>query len=338
MSAGLYDVGGSSRVMEQLGSKLVEKGHDVTIGALWFRRLPPKGGYNICSIPFSNIIALRRFLDNFDIVHSHHAITNYLALVKRKPFVYHYHGAPNFGRGSLFALSMISSIKMTKHTLDVVVAVSESGAAELKRCFNLDNVSVVYNGVDTQLLKPVLEEKFRKGIPQFLFVGNLYEHKKAEELIFAMKKLVKVYPNAYLQIVGNGQAYRVLKRFVTKLKLENHVELVGRVSETELPYRYASCDAYVTASHWELFGLPLLEAMACGKPVIASSILAHAELIVNSQAGELYPVGDVDTLCKKMILTFEEREKYADNAISFAKEHDWSVVADRISRIYTHML
>ena len=138
--------------------------------------------------------------------------------------------------------------------------------------------------MDTSLFKPGLEEKFRKGKPQFLFVGNLYEHKNVEELILAMKELIKLYPKAYLQIVGYGQSYDFLKRFITKLKLEDHVELVGRVSGDELPYRYASCDAYVTASRWELFGVPLLEAMACGKPVVASSILPHMDLLTKSKA------------------------------------------------------
>ena len=334
MSAGFYDTGGFSTVMEKLAEKLAEKGHEVTVGALLFRRFPSKGAYRVVRIPVGNVLKLRRFLEDFDIIHNHHPVTNFLALVSRKPFVYHYHGAPNFGMGYVFRLSMISSIRLMKHAFDAVIAVSESGAAELKHYFDLGNVHVVYNGVDTSVFKPRLEEKFRKGEPQFLFVGNLYEHKNVEELIVAMKELVKVYPRAYLQIVGYGRMYEALKRSITKLKLEDHVELVGRVNDWELPYYYASCDVYDTASRYEVFTLPPLEAMACGKPVVASSIPPHVELLVKSNAGAIYVAGNIEDLCKKMIETYKESESYRANAVHFAKEHDWFFVANKVLTLY----
>jgi glycosyltransferase involved in cell wall biosynthesis len=337
MCAGFYDVGGFATVMEQLANRLVEKGHAVTIGALWFRRFPPKGAYDVAKIPVSNPLKLRRFLEKFDIIHSHHAITNYLALMCRKPFVYHHHGAPNFGKGYIFRLNMISSIKLMKRAFDAVIAVSESGVAELDHYLGLDNVHLVYNGVNAQLFRLELKEKFRKGKPQFLFVGNLYEHKKVEELLFAMKELIKIYPKAYLQIIGHGQMYGVLERLVNQLKLEDHVELAGRVSGDDLPYHYASCDAYVTASRYEVCPVPLLEAMACGKPVVASSIPPHVELLTMSKAGKIYTIGNVESLCKKMTKTYEEGERYRDCAIHFAKEHSWVSIASKVLRVYTQV-
>lgn len=337
MSAGIYDIGGFSTVIEQLANNITKKGHDVTIGALWFKNFPPSGSYKVNTIPIGNIFKLRKFLSSFDIIHNHHAITNYLPLVCHKPFIYHHHGAPNIGRDYLFRLNMVLSIKLMKNTFDSVIAVSESGFINLKKYFDIDKIHLIYNGVDTSIFMPGLEEKFRKGNPQFLFVGNLYEHKKVEELIFAMNLLVEKYPKSYLQIVGHGKMYWTLKNLITKLKLQNHVELVGRVSAKELPYYYASCDAYVTASRWELFGLPLLETMACGKPFIASSIPPHLELLNKSQAGAVYPIGDLVALCNYMIKIYEEHENYKDNAIHFAIQNDWSIVADQILENYYHL-
>src|SRR3990170_5547062 len=114
MSAGFYDIGGFSTVMEKLADKIVEKGHEVTIGALKFKQFPSKGAYQVAKIPVDNIFKLRHFLEDFDIIHNHHSITNYLAWVSRKPFISHYHGAPNFGRGKLFRFTMFPSIKITK--------------------------------------------------------------------------------------------------------------------------------------------------------------------------------------------------------------------------------
>lgn len=342
MMTGLYGVGGSPAVIGNLAKHLSRKGVKVTIAAFKFKDFVVNEEYYVTRLPINHVLQLRRFLNDFDILHSHQPITNYLALISRIPFIYHYHGAPNLayvkGKRYLYKPSMLFSIKLMKHSFDAVIAVSESGAAELNQYFHLNDVHIIYNGVDTNLFKPGLEERFRKGTPQYLFIGNLYSHKKVEELLLALKELVKAYPKAYLQVVGDGLMYECLKRFVAKLKLEKHVSLVGRVSDRELPYYYASCDVYVTASRWELFGLPLLEAMACGKPVVASSIPPHAELLTKSKAGTTYTEGEIEDLCKKMIETYEGRDRYRSDALHFAKEHDWSAVADRVLKIYAQTL
>ena len=338
MMAGRYVLGGASTVIENLADQLGKKGVEVTIAALSFGRIPPSGTYEVKTLPVYNISKLKRFLDGFDVVHNHHPLTNYLALISRKPFVYHYHGAPDFGKGSLFRFSMLFSIKITKHAFDAVISVSESAAGELKRNFDLNNVNVIYNGVDTDRFKQGLDERHRKGTPQFLFVGNLYEHKKVEELILAMKEVVKGHLKAHLQILGDGETRLILKNLIRDFELQDHVNLVGRVSDFELPYFYSSCDVYVTSSRWELFGLPLLEAMACGKPVVASSIPPHVELLTKSKVGTTYSKGDIEDLCKKIVKTYEEKEKHRRNALHFAKEHDWSLVSDRILKIYDKIL
>jgi len=338
MTAGIYALAGPSIVIENLADQLGKRGVDVTIGALMFKRVPPKGAYDISAIPMSNVLKLKKFLDGFDIVHNHHPIMNYLSLITRKPFVYHYHGAPNFGKGNLFRFSMLSSIKMTGHRFDAVIAVSETGRDELEQYFSLNKVYVIYNGVDTNLFKSELEERFRKGTPQFLFVGNLYAHKMVEELVLAFKKLVKAYPSAHLEIVGGGYTYGKLESLIAELDLFDCVTLVGRVPDFDLPYHYASCDVYVTASRYEVCPLPLLEAMACGKPVVASSILPHIDLLTKSKAGTTYTKGDIGDLCNKMIKTYEESDRYRSDALWFAKEHDWSVVAGRVLKIYTNLV
>jgi len=334
MMAGRYVIGGASTVIENLADQLGKKGADVTIGALTFGRIPAPGAYEVKTLPVYNISKLKRFLNSFDIVHNHHPLTNYLALICSKPFLYHYHGAPDYGKGSLFRFSMLLSIKIMKRSFDEVISVSESGARELKRYFGLNDIDVIYNGVDTERFKPGLDERFRKGTPQFLFVGNLYEHKKVEELILALKEVVKGYPKAHLQIVGGGIAYTILNNLIKKLHLQDNVALVGRVSDFDLSFYYASCDVYVTASRYETFGLPLLEAMACGKPVVASSIPPHVELLNKSKAGITFHIRDLKDLSKKMIRIYEERDRYKNDAIYFAKEHDWSVVAEQVMHIY----
>lgn len=338
MMSGLYVLGGSSIVIENLADQLCKRGVEVTIGALKFKRIPPNGADSVSTVPVHNVSKLKRFLDDFDIVHNHHPITNYLALISRKPFVYHYHGVPNFGKGNLFRFSMLSSVKITSHRFDAVITVSETGYDELKRLLDPNKMHVIYNGVDTMLFRPGVEGLFRKGTPQCLFVGNLYDHKKVDELILALKKLIKKYPRAHLQIVGKGAAGAKLKNLTSRLNVQDSVSFVGVVPHNNLTPYYASCDVYVTASRCEQFPLPLLEAWACGKPVVASSIRSHEELLSASKAGKIYKVGDVQDLCATIAAVYEHKDEFKCNALQFAKEHDWSVVADRITRIYTEIL
>ena len=338
MASGLYSLEGASVVIENLAEELNKRGVETTVGAFKFRRRPPNGYYKINQIPFPNLLKLKRFLGAFDFIHSHHAVTNYLSLVYKKHFIYHYHGAPNFGRGNLLRCNMFLSIKLMNDNFDAVIAVSESAAAELSQYFGFNNVHVIYNGVNTERFRLGLEDKFRKGEPQFLFVGNLYKHKKVEELLAVMKYVIQSFPKAYLQIIGKGQMYDKLKLIIKYLQLEDHVELVGRVDRCELPNYYASCDVYVTASRWELFGLPLLEAMACGRPVVASAIPPHVEILTKAKAGITYTKGNVEDLCKKMIETYENSKKYSLFATHFARKHDWALVANRLIRLYKNLL
>lgn len=335
--AGRYVLSGTSTVIENLADQLGKKGVEVTIGALTFERIPALGAYEVKTLPVYNISKLKRYLDSFDIVHNHHPLTNYLALICSKPFVYHYHGAPDYRKGNLFRFNMLLSIKIMKHAFDAIISVSESGARELNRYFGLNNVNIIYNGVDTNRFKLGLDERFRKGTPQLLFVGNLYEHKKLEELVTAFKEVIKVYPKAHLQIVGGGYAYTILENLIRKLHLQNNVTQVGRVSDIDLPFYYASCDVYVTTSRYEVCPVPLFEAMAFGKPVVASSIPPHVELLIKSKAGTTYSIGDIDDLSKNIIKTYKEREIFKNHAIRFANTYDWSRVADRILRIYSQL-
>lgn len=338
MASGIYPLAGSSIVIENLAAQLCKKGVEVTIGALIFKRTPPNSLYNVATIPVGNALKLRRFLEKFDVIHNHHPLTNYLALLSNKSFIYHYHGAPDLGRGYLYRLSMLSSIKITSHRFDAVIAVSETGRDEYEQYFNLNKVHVIYNGVNTNLFRPGFEELFRKGTPQCLFVGNLYDYKKVDELILALKRLIKKYPMAHLQIVGEGAAQAKLKNLASKLNVQDSVSFIGVVPHNDLIPYYASCDVYVTASRCEQFPLPLLEAWACGKPVVASSIRSHEELLSASKAGKIYKVGDVRDLCATIAAVYEHKDEFKCNALQFAKEHDWSVVAGRITRVYTEIL
>ena len=214
---------------------------------------------------------------------------------------------------------------------------SNYAASWLKQKFNVES-EVFYNGVDTDIFHSDLPDQFRKGTPQLLFVGNLYEHKMVNELVLAAHALKKQFSRIHMSIIGDGPCYSELETAINKHNLKNTVSLEGRVSDKMLPLYYASCDVYVTASTWEMFGLPLIESMACGKPFVASSIPAHIELAKESAAGEIYPCGNVSELISRICSVYSNKEKYAKNAIEFAKRNDWRNKAIRLEKIYSDVI
>jgi len=72
--------------------------------------------------------------------------------------------------------------------------------------------------------------------------------------------------------------------------------------------------------------------------LVRASIFLHIDLLTKPKAGTTYTKGDIGNLCNKMIKTYEERDRYRSNALRFAKENDWSIVADRMLKIYTNLV
>jgi glycosyltransferase involved in cell wall biosynthesis len=337
MATGIYDLAGSSIVVENLAKQLSKKGVDVTIGASMFKRIPPAGPYSVCKIPLGNLLKLPKFLNSFDVIHCHHPILNYIDLLTNVPFIYHCHGAPSSGKVTFYKFSMFSSIKVTHRRFACAVALSETGYTDISRYVDPKKVYIIHNGVDTNNFNPDILGPYREGVPQLLFVGNLFDYKKVDELILALKKLVSIYPKAHLQIIGEGESSGKLRNMVQQLSLQDNISFKGIVPNNLLAPYYASCDVYLTASRCEQMPLPLLEAWACGKPVVASSIPAHNELIGDSKAGKTYQPGKISDLTEKISSVYAEKESFSQAAIRYAKDHDWSNVADQVLALYNQV-
>lgn len=110
-----------------------------------------------------------------------------------------------------------------------------------------------------------------------LFIGRISPHKGVDLLIKSFHILLERIPNAKLLIVGKHTFGAYSKRL--KDIAGPSVIFTGFVSDNDLPEYYGACDAYATASLWEGFDMPLVEAQACGKPAVAFDIGPHKELI-----------------------------------------------------------
>jgi len=195
---------------------------------------------------------------------------------------------------------------------DAIVAVSKGVAKDLAEITGLpeERIRVIYNPVVTPELfakaeEPVDHPWFRPGEPSVILgVGRLTAQKDFPTLIRAFA-LVRKKRSARLMILGEGEDRPKLEALVRELGLENDVALPGFVDN---PYKYMKRAAvFVLSSRWEGFGMVLVEAMACGTPVVATDCPSGPrEILEDGKWGKLVPVGDAKQFAHAIEATLDE--------------------------------
>ena len=139
-----------------------------------------------------------------------------------------------------------------------------------------------------------------------LYVGRISPHKGIDLLIQSFNLVLKEKPNAKLLIVGKktfGKYADKLEK-ISKLVSKESIIFTDFVKDEDLPKYYSACDVYTTATLWEGFDMPIVEAYSCGKPSVAFDIGAHPEVIKN---GKLIKTGDIVSF-SKAILSYIENQ------------------------------
>jgi len=190
---------------------------------------------------------------------------------------------------------------------DAVVAVSKGVADDLSDFFKFprERIQVIYNPVVTPELLEKAEEPlehpwFRAGEPPVILgVGRLTKQKDFPTIIRAFAIVRKEIP-AKLVILGEGEERPKLEALVEKLGLKKDIALPGFVDN---PYKYMKHAAvFVLSSRWEGFGNVLVEAMACGTPVVSTDCPSGpAEILEGGRWGQLVPVGDEKALASAIL-------------------------------------
>ena len=209
-------------------------------------------------------------------------------------------GFRRWNRGYLRLFTRISVRKARR-----VIAVSQSTRDDLLRLYGLsaEKVDVIHNGVDPRFRRlpddQVAQFRARRGLPErfALFVGTLEPRKNVVRLIEAYAQLPPSCPPLML-VGGKGWLYDEVLGKVEELALADKIHLVGYVAAEELPWWYNAAEVFVYPSVYEGFGLPPLEAMACGTPVITSTVSSLPEVV--GQAGMLIDPADVQALTGAM--------------------------------------
>ncbi len=227
-----------------------------------------------------------------------------------------------------------------------VIAVSESTKRDLVRCYGLspDKIDVVYNGKDAafRLLPADQAAGFRaeRNLPErfILFVGTLEPRKNVVRLIEAYSQLPGDRP-PLMFVGGKGWLYDDVFARVEALDLTNEVCFVGYVPAEDLPWWYNAADLFVYPSLYEGFGLPPLEAMACGTPVVTSTASSLPEVV--GDAALLVDPTDAEALAGAMQQVLADADLWNEKraaGLARARDFSWRKTAQQTVASYRRAL
>lgn len=223
-----------------------------------------------------------------------------------------------------------------------IITPSKSVAASIINFFsNIDEERIfpIHLGADaiskTATSDHALEERNILG-PFFLYVGNVYPHKNIEWLISVFQSFYWKHPETRLVIAGSDDPFHGrLKQFVKDLNLEEAVYFWGKAADEELAELYANCLAYVFPTRAEGFGIPALEAMEFGAPVIAARLPVLEEILADSAL--FFSVSNSSGIIELMERLFTDsslRLEYARRGKEQAKNFFWDKTRQETLSVY----
>jgi len=284
------------------------------------------------------------YVDSFglpDIIHVHSMKpAGYLALaIKKKyniPYIITEHS-------SAFARGLISS-KEIAHMQEVVdkssynIAVSESFVSLLNKTFKNVGWSFLPNIVsDFYTDHEVINIPYDKF--SFICIASLIKSKALDVLIEAFSITHKRLPNITLNIGGDGPEKSNLIDLVKKLNLENEIKFLGQLSRDEVVSAVSNSSAFILPSRYETFGVVAIEALALGKPVIATRC-GGPESIITEEVGVLVDIDDVASLSNEMERMYLNYCFYDSKKIQEYSRNNFSenAITSKLSRIYDLVL
>ena len=244
--------------------------------------------------------------------------------------------------------------RFTTHSVKqarAVITISESTRQDVINLLGApaQRVHTIYCGVDPQFQPlpagKVAQFKQAQGLPDtfVLFLGTLEPRKNVEGLIRAYALWRQHQPNTPSLIIagGKGWYYQRIFELVTLLNLTESVRFPGYIAQDDLPLWYNAATLFVYPSHFEGFGLPVLEAMACGTPVITSNVSSLPEVTGRNGAARLVSPTDIAALADilaEVMSSAEMRAEMSRQGLSRAAEFSWEKTARETVALYQRVL
>jgi len=291
---------------------------------------------------------IRRKKMNFDLIHAHFTYpSGYVgARLKenhKKPVILTVHEERDGFLKEIFSNNR--NIIYTWNFVDKIIRVNEKDLMEFKR-LQIDKSKLLFlpNGYSQDLFLPMDSNnariKLKLPLDRTILVNiaSLEAYKGQKYLIEAMKKILVIRQDIMLYIVGQGSLENSLQSLINKYGLQNNVILAGgNKPREEIPLWMNACDVFVLPSLSESFGIVQIEAMACGKPVVATRNGGSEGIIINEKLGILVEPGDSEGLAKAIHRSLDI--EWDDEFIrDYARQFTWDGIAKGIVGVYKEVL
>ncbi|MDD5098445.1 MAG: glycosyltransferase family 4 protein [Candidatus Pacebacteria bacterium] len=294
--------------------------------------------------PLSIIKVLKK--EKFDVLHFHNfIIPSALQILEasNSTNVLTFHANTE----SLPIIKMINkaSMGMLNRKMDGIIGVASFNLDSFKKFNGLKKV--IPNGIDINEFNPQVMkidrfeqgDVFGKKLINILFVGRIEERKGLIYLLEAYKILQEKYDNLRLIIVGDGPLKEECEKYATDNGLKN-VCWEGTQAGPIVSHYYASCDIYCSpAIFGESFGIVLLEAMACGKPIVGYANQGYKELLKGTKGEEFLAepknVEELASKLEKLVKDENLRKEIGEWGIEESKKYSWEKVADQVLEFYS---
>ena len=217
-----------------------------------------------------------------------------------------------------------------------VVTVSESTKKELER-YGFKKIYIVHNGVNFEKLQRLAGNPGKKAdYPLMLYLGRIKRYKRLDHLLRAFKIVLEKVPEARLVIAGGGTALNEMQKLANDLGVKEYVEFTGSVSEREKAELLRKAWVFVMPSMKEGWGITVIEANACGTPVVVYDVPGLRDSVRNMETGMLVEDGNIEKLAEAVITLIEHnqlRNTLSQNAIEWAKRFSWDKTAETFEKI-----
>ncbi len=280
--------------------------------------------------------------EKIDLIHAHWIIPSgfVCSIVKqiiRKPLIVSVHGSDI----ALIKNPLFKSIgKLILRSADIyTVNSTATKSSVLDVSKSNKDLMIIPMGVDLDLFKPSLKRTNNSEKSSvILTVGRLDKNKGINYLINAMTRVISKFSETKLIIVGDGPERDNLANQIKKLHLEENIKLVGAIKKKDLPEFYNKADLFVLPSLNEGLGIVLLEAMACGTPVIGSNVGGVSDIIINGENGFFIKPGDSKDIAEKIILCLSDKTIIKMCSIkglnTVNEKFAWYSIAEKFSNVY----
>jgi glycosyltransferase involved in cell wall biosynthesis len=357
---------GIGNYIYNMSQQFIRKGHKVTVltrGGIHKTQIEDFEGIELCRVPFIPLYPfhvhihgifiksiLRSISDEFDVIHYHTPLSPPIDF--GLPIVTTVHTPMKTDTSKVELVNPLSvavklqgkiSYLLEKQLFsisNIVTSVATSVAEELTEYgLKKEDIVVVGNGVDETIFYPVETRNKEKYV---LYTGRLSYRKGLFDFIYAGVILSEKYPDIKFKLTGKGPLLEQLQSKVKEAGHEDKFEFLGHVTKDELINLYQNATVFVLPSHYEGLPTTLLEAMACGAPVVATAVSGNLDVIEDGKNGLLVPIKSPSLMADAVSNLLDDDLLRVDLGKAARKtiedKFTWDAISDKIMACYLSVL